>query len=253
MMKASLLKTLLAMTLALTLMLAAAPLTLAEADDEPLSVSVQPAAQTRTLSVKGTASVTLKPDNASLSIGVVTTARTVADAQAQNAAAMNKVIDAAKAAGILERDISTTSFHISAQYDYSYSQMTEEQELIGYRVENMLSVTVRDIAAVGSVLDALMTAGANQSYGVSFDSTQKGEAYDLALTDAIGEARRKAKLAADALGETLGETISLSEEATYAYAEAALNRNYAMDGASTQILAGALTVTATVTLRCALR
>ena len=100
---------------------------------------------------------------------------------------------------------------------------------------------------IGGVLDQAMAAGANQSYSLSFDSTQKDQAYDKALQEAVKEARRKGELLAQAAGKTLGNLVELQEQAVTGYGGAYM-KSMVMDAAapSTPIVAGTLTVEATV-------
>ena len=81
----------------------------------------------------------------------------------------------------------------------------------GYRVSNMLRVTVRDVERAGDVLDAAVEAGANQVYGVTFtvsdESRWQGQAREKAFADAKARAAELAGLA----GVELGAVQSVSE------------------------------------------
>ena len=235
------LKKLLAVTLAtlLVLALAAAP---------ALAESTVPQNQ-NTLIVLGNATITLEPDYATMNLGVTTKGATVSEAQALNSGIMDKVITALKEQGIDEKDIVTSSFNVYANYDYQYSQISGGETLNGYQVDNMLMITVRDIAKVSKVLDAAMGAGANQSYGITFGSTKQTEAYDTALSAAVKEGMRKAELLAAASGKKLGQLVTV-EEKEYNYAPYGTTAKYATEDAAggTPILSGEISVNATVTL-----
>lgn len=195
------------------------------------------------LTVIGTATVSLTPDMAELSVGVETRAATVSEAVAGNSDALNAVIDALVAAGISESDLSTGSYYVGMDYNYATSPAT----LTGYYVSNTLSVVVRDVGQIGAVIDAATAAGANQVYGITFRSSQEADAHDRALTLAIGEGMRKAQLMAAASGRALGELKGVREDEAQAYG---LARSYdlAASAAGTTVMAGELSVTASVTL-----
>ena len=202
-----------------------------------------------TVTVQGTSSISLKADYASVNLGVNTKGATVAEAQAANSEIMDKVIAAIREQGIAEEDIVTNSFNVYPNYDYQYSKLTEGDSVAGYQVENMLTVTIRDMTALSKVLDASMSAGANQSYGITFNSSKQAETYDQALKDAVADGARKAALLAEASGKELGELVSM-EENQYSYNLYGASAK-AMDSqaaGATPILAGQITVNATVTL-----
>ncbi len=193
-------KKLLALTLAL-LMLALPALSIAE--------EVIPAASGATISVTGSASVTLKADYARVSVGVSTTAKTVDEATAQNNLTIHSVIAALKQVGVAEEDIVTSSYSVYAQYDYS--SFSSEQQLSGYNVTNQLTVIIRDMEHIGATLDKATAAGANNIYNIEFLSTKADEAQDEATVYAVQDAVRKAKLLAQASGLTLGGIVSISD------------------------------------------
>lgn len=202
------------------------------------------------LTVTGTATVTLEPDYATLHLGVTTQAETMAAAQEQNATQMNALLDVLAGAGVAKEDLQTSHFNVNPVYNYEMQSMSNSSggsnDIVGFRVENSLQVTVRDLAGIGTLLDTAMQAGANQNYGLNFESSKSAEAYDKALAEAVGEAARKAGLLATASGKQLGDLQHLEESLNYGggvpYA-----KNMAMDMAvSTPILSGTLTVSASV-------
>src|SRR5262245_11341330 len=82
----------------------------------PAASATDNTAMQRTIVVNGEGQVTVKPDQAQLSAGVVTQAPTAAAALAANTAAMNKVFAALKTLNIPENKIRTSNFSVSPQY-----------------------------------------------------------------------------------------------------------------------------------------
>lgn len=203
----------------------------------------------KTLTVHGTSSITLKADYGSINLGVNTKGATVAEAQAANSETMDKVIAAIREQGVAEEDIVTSSFNVYANYDYQYSKLTEGESVSGYQVENMLMVTVRDLNKISKVLDAAMGAGANQSYGITFSSSEQAKAYDEALKAAAKDGARKAELLAASMDKALGELVTM-EEKEYSYNLYGGSAMYKAEDAAagTPILAGQIVVNATVSL-----
>lgn len=199
-----------------------------------------------TVTAVGTATVTLTPDKASFTAGVSTQDTQVKTAQEANAAAMAKVLESLKALGVAGEDLQTQNYSVNPVYDYQTGKLGDQQALVGYSVSNSVVVTVRDITALPTLLDAAVAAGANEAYGVSFESSQTAAALDQALAAAAKDALRKAKLMAQAIGRDLGEVEALWE-ASDVYMPYAASKTMAYDmAAGTPIEIGTLSVTANV-------
>ena len=206
-----------------------------------------------TVTALGSATVTVTPDMASFSVGVTTQDAQVNAAQAANAAAMNGVIDAIKAQGIASEDIQTQNYSVNPVYDYQTGKLGEQQTLVGYTVSNTVTVTVRALDTLPTVMDAAIAAGANQLYGVSFASSQSDAAMDQAMAAAAQDALRKAKLLADAVGRTLGDVQSVTEvNDSYISYSGARALAY-VKAEATPIEAGTMTVTASVRVEVGLK
>lgn len=199
----------------------------------------------RFLVVQGSASVGVQADYAVLSIGVQTSGINVDSAQLANAATMNAVIDAIKGCGVQDADMVTSSFNI---YD---TTSWNENEKTAYRVENILSVTIRALDKAGKIIDVATQAGANILNGISFNSTERNEAYKKALKRAVDDAQEKADVLASACGKKLGRLVKIETGSNY-YSYAGANNYYEMDAAAaaadTSIISGDISVSASVTL-----
>lgn len=123
------------------------------------------------------------PDVAQVGAGVMTRAATAREALTQNSQAMDRIIARLRQLGIARDDIQTSNFNVSPQYDYN--QTTGEQVFRGYNVNNQVQVKLRELPRAGEILDALVSAGANNIYGPSFmledDVAAKAEARRLAF------------------------------------------------------------------------
>lgn len=216
-----------------------------------LSESAPSVADGATITVTGSATVTLKADYARISVGVSTTDKTVEAAAQQNNAAIHTVIEALKEAGVDEKDIATSNYSVHAEYDYS---SFAGQKLTGYNVTNQLTVVIRDMDHIGATLDKATAAGANNIYNIDFLSTKADEAQDEAITYAVQDAMRRAKLLASAAGLQLGGIVSISDST----ASWNLNtRTYAskleMDTVGNSIIPDDTAVSASVTMVFELR
>ncbi|MBR1141834.1 SIMPL domain-containing protein [Bradyrhizobium sp. AUGA SZCCT0431] len=163
------------------------------------------------ISVTGEANVSVAPDQAQIDGGVATDAKTAREASDANNAAMGKVLLALKGAGIDEKDYQTSRLSLQPQYATS-SKTAERPGVVGFRASNRVTIKIRDVTKVASVIDVLVGAGANEIGGINFIVTQPSKHLDEAREKAIADARRKADIYAKAAGVTLGEPISISEE-----------------------------------------
>ncbi len=145
-----------------TFMLTANP---ASAQDDP----------PRVISVSGTGEVTARPDQASISLGVVTEGRTAREALNANTEAMQGVFAQMEDLDIPEENIRTSNFSVSPIYPPYRQGDTEPRRISGYRVSNTVTVLFEDIDDVGRGLDAVVSSGANQLHGISFSIADTDE------------------------------------------------------------------------------
>jgi uncharacterized protein YggE len=162
----------------------------------------------RTITVVGEGTAAASPDLARVSIGVVTFAPTATEATKENNDKMTGIINTLKDLGIADKDIQTTNYSISPEFS---SQKGETNQITGYRVSDTVQVTVRNLDKIGTVLDQVTQAGANNISGISFGienpATLQAEARAQAFADAQARAEDLAKLG----GIQLGEILSISE------------------------------------------
>jgi hypothetical protein len=152
--------------------------------------------------------------------------------------------------GIAEADINAPDLGIHPQYDYR-----KGQQLTGYRVVRQMAVKVRDLDALGGVLDGVVGAGANEVQGTRMTASDPSTAEHEALRAAIGAARAKAEALAEAAGVTLGAVERIEEDPDRGGPPMARMGMMAMSesaDASTEVVAGDLTVTRHIRARFAI-
>jgi uncharacterized protein len=161
----------------------------------------------RSITVNGDGKVTVRPDTASLSLGVQATARTATAALNQANTSAAALIAGLKAAGVGDDDIATSGLSIYPHYNSAGVAVT------GYQASNNITVTVRDIAAAGPLIDtAAASAGDHITVGgVSFYVDDVEAAIGAARANAIDNARKRAGEYAAAAGVSVGDVITISE------------------------------------------
>ena len=164
-------------------------------------------AQETGITVSGEGIISVKPDQARVTLGVEISNPSAKQAQQGAAAAMDAVTRDLLGRGIEQKDIQTVRFDLSPEYDYS----TRTAVLRGYRVTNMVAVTVRDITKLGDLLDGVVSQGATRIYGIGFSVSDPAAAGEQGREQAMNNARTKAEQLARLAGVTLGRPIRITE------------------------------------------
>ena len=172
------------------------------------TATADPAFAATTLNLSAHGETQAAPDEATITLGVLTKASNAGAAMTQNAGRMNAVIAALRGAGIAAKDIRTSNLSLNAQYDYAPNT---PPHLTGYQASNDVTVTVEDLERLGPAIDAVTAAGANQINGIGFGLKSSQAAEDAARLDAVKALRAKAELYAQASGYHVARLVNLSE------------------------------------------
>jgi len=155
------------------------------------------------------------PDIAMLGLGIEARADTVAEAQAQASEAMEEVMQALKDNDVAEKDIQTQRFSI---YPITrWIENKDKEEIIGYRVTNMVVAKIREVDKAGTIIDAVARAGGDLTriQGISFTVDDPTPYYEEARAKAMKDAKNKAAQLADLAGVKLGKPTYISEGVVY--------------------------------------
>jgi len=204
-------------------------------------------AQAAIITAGGSGSVMATPDQARLTAGVATSGATAAIALSANRAAMTRVFAALKGLNVPDSAIRTTTFNLTPQYAPNVpGQPVQQRQTVGYNVTDQVMVTLDDPTRVGTVLDALVAAGANQASNVTFSlhdpSALQNQAREAAVKDAIARAQIYARVAGVALGALASVTDTPAQQRITDLVAPAFQTAVV----TSPINAGQLTVTATV-------
>jgi uncharacterized protein YggE len=171
----------------------------------------------KTITVTGMATASVDPDQLNINFGVETQEKTAKEALDSNSILMDKAISAIKSAGIPESDIGTSSFNIYPVYDSHEDKETGRttQELVGYRVSNVVTVQTGKLGSAASIIDGAVNAGINKVDSVYFSlapATQQKLKDDL-LEKAVLNAKSKAEKALAPLDHSIigVKSVSLDE------------------------------------------
>ncbi|MBZ9572708.1 SIMPL domain-containing protein [Patescibacteria group bacterium] len=173
-----------------------------------------------TITVSDIGEIYARPDLALTTFSVITEAKTVTEAMANNTEKMNSIISVMKDGGIEEKDLKTTSFNIYPRYEYYDEKScvippcpTGKRVLVGYEVRQSLQVKIRDMAKIGDIIQGATDVGANQVGDLQFTIDKEDELKKQARGQAIEKAKTKATELASQLGVNLVRITNFSESA----------------------------------------
>lgn len=161
----------------------------------------------QTVSFNGEGKVKAAPDTAKVEIGLVTEGKDSITVQNENTSKMNAVIKFLKGQGIKDEDLKTSAYNLSPKYDYSNGK----SKLSGYVINQMLTVTVRDLTKTGKILDGAVASGANQVNSISLFVDKPDELKNKAREEAVKQARAQALATSKIAGFRLGRIVGFSE------------------------------------------
>ena len=179
------------------------------------SAAFSPAAadDTPRIQVTGMGEATLVPDMAEVQLAVTREADTARAALDANNEAMTTVLAALREEGIEERDLQTSGFSIQPRMVYpSDREENPTPRIVGYTVSNQLSVRVRDLSRLGTIIDRSVTLGVNEGGHIAFSHSDPASAIDEARTEAVRDALRRARTLATAAGGSLGRVRMITEQ-----------------------------------------
>ena len=209
--------------------------------------------ETPTLTVSETGTVTHAPDTAFVTFGMESPGKSLAEAQKRNSAVMSKVLDRLRDLQIDKERIQTSSFTVSPQYRPPPGRPADAPpatpDIIGYVVGNMVTVEIRVLDRVGTVIEEALKAGANSFQRLHWGLRDERSVRLSALKQAAAKAREKAAVLSEALQVKLVRVLSADEGGPVMRPASPMAR-MAMEASTNEvpISPGELKVEATVTL-----
>jgi uncharacterized protein len=193
------------------------------------------------ITVTGTGTTYGEPDMAIVDLGVDTVDTDITVASAKTDEVVKALMAGFETLGIDTKDIRTSYYNVFRETPYNPDGTTGEAV---YHVQNIMSITVRDISKVGQLLSDSIAASANVVSGVQYTLSNPEklakEARELAAKDAFAKAQELATLANVELGD-----IVMITDASYN----APVPMPAMEARAAPVAAGQLGVSVTLNIR----
>lgn len=197
--------------LAIILFALANPTTPARAGYPIQAAETQSCDSSRTVNVSGTALVNVAPDRALIQLGVESNGITPSGVENANAIAIQRVIKALESMGVESKDIVTDRYIVHPLYD-NYDSL----HIKGYRINNIIAITLRDVNKISAVVVTALETGANQVVQVELYTSELRKYRDQARELAMKAASEKALALANAAGAETGCILNIHEN-TWSY------------------------------------
>jgi uncharacterized protein len=198
-----------------------------------------------TIIVTGEHTLYVDPDQAVVSIGVVTNDKELETAQKQNQQQSSRVVQSLLNNGVEKKDIQTSTYQVFPQYNYEDGK----QVFTGYEVRQVFRVTIKTIENVGMIIDDAIKSGANRVENIQFVQSNPIESYQNALAVAYQKAYQKALTLSSQSNQQLNpQPKSIKEQSSPVAAPFITTAFVKATDESTAVQPGQIAVTAIVTV-----
>ena len=165
----------------------------------------------RTITVKGSAKLSLRPDYVVITMTLTAEDKDYDEAMAQGSARLDALRDALAAIGYDRKELKTTNFNVSTEYDFQNDQYGNGRRVFrGYACTHELKLALDfDAARLGETLSAITGCEATPDLNVRFTVKDTDAVSDELLRQAADNALRRAKVLAAASGVSLGQLVRI--------------------------------------------
>lgn len=179
--------------------LLAAPAVAQQAIGMPASASI---------STEGRASAKVAPDVAWITVTAESRALKTADAQKQNAAAIESLRAALKQAGVPDDAVKTRSYSLEPQMQYTDGR----SKVIGYVARQALEIRIDDLSRIGTAIDAAGASGATSISDIRFDVKDRASIERRLLGEAVKDGMQRVTAMAVGAGVELLRIWRIDEQ-----------------------------------------
>ncbi len=166
-----------------------------------------------TISIKGRASKSVKPDQAVINLGANFTGKNIIDLQEKAHKAVNEATIVIENLNIDKEDITVNNYNVSPNYDYSTN------EIKNYEIYINMQVKIENLSEndqlISKVIKASTQAGLNQVYGLYYEISNRDEILKELKEQAIKNAKDEKEHTEEILGIKLGKLIATDLDHDY--------------------------------------
>lgn len=166
----------------------------------------------KVIKVTGMAKATCPPDKITLSMTLEADDRDYQKTLDAAAEKLEKLQGAAAKAGFEKKELKTSSFNVTSEYEYAQSGINgNNRQFVGYKCSQRLKLEFdMDMERLGKVIAALSECEADSEFHISFGVKDTDQLKKQLLAQAVKDAAEKAEILAKAAGVKLKEITSIS-------------------------------------------
>lgn len=166
---------------------------------------------TRTITVKGVGSVSVKPDQVVLTLSLEAKDLDYNKAMAIGSEQIGQLAQAIMEIGFEKESMKTTSFNVTTSYERVKTKSDNYKNVFdGYVVAHSLKLEFDfKTQRLAEVLSAIGACPARPEINIAFTVKNPSEVHELVLRDAATNAQKKAEVLSDASGVRIGQLLSV--------------------------------------------
>jgi len=203
------------------------------------------------VTVTGSWTISVEADTALISVGIITEGKTCKDASENNSKISEEVIKGVKNFLKNVDTIETQNYDVYFQYQECLQPICPPPKIIGCEVDNSLLISTQNLNDLGSIIDAAISAGANQVDLNSFVLSNSSIYQFQALTQATQFALKKIDTLASKFNESVVSISSFLEDQFTSYNPSPFLK--ATPTSPTSIQVGLIQISSTVTIQALLQ
>ncbi|TRZ45300.1 SIMPL domain-containing protein [Robertkochia solimangrovi] len=156
------------------------------------------------ISVTGEGVVSVTPDYVVLKLRVENEGNDLKEVKSANDKTIDGLIKYARKNSIEAKDVHTEYLNLNKNFNYQTKQYS-------YVANQSVSVVIRDMSRYSALVQGFLETGVNRIDGINFKSSKMEEITREARLKAVSDAKAKAELYAEALGQKIGRAIQITE------------------------------------------
>lgn len=172
-----------------------------------MSLTAQTDTMEPLVNVTGEGIVKVIPDGVVIKVRVETQGKEAQQVKAENDQSIDKVIKFLRSQGIDNKYVQTEYINLNKNYDYN-------SKMYNYNANQTLTIQLKELKMYEGVMTGLLNSGINRIDNVQFTSSKMDALKADARIAAIKDAKEKATAYAEALGQTIGKAVQISEQGT---------------------------------------
>lgn len=192
-----------------------------------VDVQLSDDSQENTITVSGQSERLVAPDTASVTFSMTRKNNSLSVATDSVNSRISEMIKQLSGFGIEEKDIKTTNYSVNPQYVYNRND--GQRTFDGYRINQSLQLTIRDLDQVGPIMTQIASFEVDNVSGLRFFVDEDEEIREELRTEAIDDAKQEAKKLARDLGVELDVIVGFNENNGNNYYGPVYARSFAED------------------------